>query len=140
MEITTKKEVDVLIVEDEKLLRWSLSEELRKCGYRVDSDATGEDAIRRTRLKRYDVVITDLKLGGIDGLDVAAVLRIAAPNTKVILITAFGTPEVEARAKACGVFRYLNKPIEGQLVAGVVKEAMTAGEPESPEETSWETG
>jgi DNA-binding NtrC family response regulator len=127
MEATAHREADVLIVEDEKLLRWSLSQELLKRGYRVDSVASGEAALRGIKLKRYDVVITDLRLEGIDGLDVAEMVKIGAPTTRVVLITAYGTPEVEARARACGVFRFLNKPIEGELIASIVKEATAPG-------------
>jgi FixJ family two-component response regulator len=89
------------------------------------------------KVKRYDVLITDLRLGGIDGLDVAGIVRIAAPTTRVVLITAYGSPEVEARARACGVFRLLSKPVEGQLIADVVKEATSSAKTHQPLEDGW---
>jgi CheY-like chemotaxis protein len=127
----------ILVVEDEKLLRWSISQELTKRGYHVVIVASGEEAVRLLESEQFDVVITDLKLEGMDGLEVtSAVKRLEVtsavkrriPTAKVLVISAYGSPETRARGRSCGVFRFLSKPVDGELLASVIDEATSTSD------------
>ncbi|UCF78292.1 MAG: response regulator [Candidatus Eiseniibacteriota bacterium] len=118
----------ILVVEDEKLLRWSISQELTKRGYRVVIVASGEEAVRLLESEQFDVVITDLKLEGMDGLEVASAAKRRIPTAKVLVISAYGSPETRARARSCGVFRFLSKPVDGKLLASVIEEATSTSD------------
>ena len=90
----------ILVVDDEKLIRMSLSLFLEERGYRVDSASTGEESISKLFQKKYDLMITDLKLPDINGMEVIKVAKKVMPLVKVIAITAFDTePGIEKKIR-----------------------------------------
>jgi DNA-binding NtrC family response regulator len=117
----------VLVVDDEPLIRWSVSETLAERGYRVvetgDANgarmAVGDD-------DRFDVVLLDYRLPDSDDLSLLASIRKASPAAQVIMMTAFGRPEMVRAALALGVYRVINKPFEMQAIADLVAQAHAA--------------
>ena len=110
----------ILIVDDERNIRLTLTGALDSIGLEVDAVFKGEEALQKLTEKSYDVMILDLRLPGMDGL---AVLRQAADKfkeTKVIIITAYGTVEAVVEAMKLGAVDFLQKPFEPQEVREIV--------------------
>jgi DNA-binding response OmpR family regulator len=102
----------VLVVDDEENLNWSLVASLRRENYAADGALTAEEARRRLTETPYDCVISDVKMPGIDGFQLLSWLREWRPSTRVIMMTAFGSPSVRQEAFRNGVIAYLEKPFD----------------------------
>ncbi len=110
----------ILLVEDEDLLRWSVQRYLEERGFAVDAAGSGPEAQQRLAATRYDVVVTDLALGEVDGLALAETASARHTDTQVIIITGRATKENAIEALRRGVFDYVEKPFElGRLLASV---------------------
>ena len=109
-----------LVIDDDNSLRIAMAKILRKAGYRVLATDNGRDGLACLAAEPIDVVLTDLKMEGLSGLDVLRAVREAAPLTQVVLITAHGTVENAVEAMKDGAYDFLVKPVERpQLVATV---------------------
>ncbi|HZP49054.1 MAG TPA: response regulator [Vicinamibacterales bacterium] len=118
----------VLVVDDEALIRWSVAETLSDRGYDVVESGDGAAARLAVRdaTTTFDVVLLDFRLPDSEDLGLLASLRKASPDTRIILMTAFGTPEVVRGALELGAYRVVSKPFEMQDVANLVAEAAAA--------------
>jgi DNA-binding NtrC family response regulator len=117
----------VLVVDDEALIRWSLAETLEQSGHRVVEAGDAESALRAVSAgPPFDVVLLDYRLPDSNDLNLLGSIRKAAPATAVIMMTAFGTPEVMAGAVRMGAYRVISKPFEVHEVAALVLEAHAA--------------
>jgi DNA-binding NtrC family response regulator len=114
--------VGVLIVDDESLIRWSLAEMLSAHGYFVVEAGSGREALALLRDPCYqvDVVMLDYRLPDLNGLQVLAAIRAASPRSRVVMMTAYGTPEIAAEATRLGAVCVVDKPIEMGDVADLV--------------------
>jgi DNA-binding NtrC family response regulator len=119
----------VLIVDDEPLIRWSVAETLadRGCAVVETGDARGARAQAGSAADAFDVVLLDYRLPDSDDLGLLASLRALSPHAQIILMTAFGTPEVVRGALDLGAFRVIGKPFEMQTIADLVAQAYTTG-------------
>jgi len=115
----------VLVVDDELLIRWSLHEALEAKGWSVTEAGDGRTALKAlTEADELpDVVLLDYRLPDSNDLQLLASVRRLAPNGKVILMTAFGTPEVTAGALQLGAYRVVGKPFEVDEMASLVRRA-----------------
>jgi CheY-like chemotaxis protein len=104
--------VRVLVVDDEENLNWSLVTSLRREQYAADGALTAEDARRRMVDVVYDCVISDIQMPGMDGFQLMSWLREQRPQSRVIMMTAFGSPSVRQEAFRNGVAAYLEKPFD----------------------------
>ena len=117
------KEKSILVVDDEALMRDYLTEILSRMGHRVECMARGEDALERFRESFFDLVITDIRLPGIDGFKVLDAVRSSSPGTAVIVITGYGSIEGAVQAMKLGAFDYLAKPFTADAVELVIQKA-----------------
>jgi DNA-binding response OmpR family regulator len=104
----------LLIVDDESAIRFALVEYFRGCGWTVDSAAEKEEAEALLACTSYSVVIADLRLTGIhgvEGLDIVQWSRHLRPETRVVLLTGNATPEIEVEARRRGADAFLQKPL-----------------------------
>ncbi len=103
----------VLVVDDEPLIRWSVSESLTELGMEVQQAADAASALRKVTTARlpFQVVVLDLRLPDMRDLSLLATLRQLLPEARLILMTAFGTPEIETDAAELGA-SVLHKPFE----------------------------
>lgn len=113
----------VMFVDDEEAVRLSWDRFLSEKGFDVTTATDGARAISQLRERPVDVVVSDLRMPTVDGVELLAWLREEQPNTRFIMLTGFGTPEVERRVKELGAFEYLNKPISPDTLAAVVTAA-----------------
>jgi DNA-binding NtrC family response regulator len=102
----------ILIADDHDSLRRGLARGLTEAGHDVDEAPNGNAAIEKLHEGAYDVVLSDLKMGGSDGLDVLRTAKALHPNTAVILMTAFGSVHTAVEAMRIGAFDYVPKPFE----------------------------
>lgn len=117
--------IRVLVVDDEKGVRFFLEETLRRQGYEVVPAASGEEALQLLRDTFFDVILLDLKLGGrADGLRVLEAVRWRWPESVVIILTAHGSLESAVSAIREGVDGYLLKPVDPAEVRSAVQEAL----------------
>jgi two-component system response regulator AtoC len=115
----------VLVVEDELLIRWSINETLTMCGYSVLEAPDGATAVRTLTESAppIDVILLDYRLPDSKELALLATIRRLAPTTPVILMTAFGTPEIVEGAMTLGVSRVLNKPFDLHDLPAFIQDA-----------------
>ncbi len=117
------KERTILLVEDEEYLRENLSEILELHGYKVLAVPSGEVAIEMARKSSCDVVLTDLKLPGIGGIEVIRCIKNINPDTACIILTGFGSIESAVDAMRAGAFTYLKKPFEKSELLVTIEKA-----------------
>src|SRR5438128_495765 len=112
----------ILVVDDQRNMRTTLAMMLRGTGYEVDEAADGSEGRETGTTGAYDVVLTDLRMGGADGIDVLRAIKQAQPMTEVIVMTAYGTIESAVEAMRLGAFDYIQKPFtEEELLVKVQK-------------------
>jgi DNA-binding response OmpR family regulator len=114
----------ILIVDDDRALRHVLAELLKTAGHTVDQTADGRDALSRVDADLYDIVLLDIGLPGVNGLDVLAHARAAAKPPTVIVMTADDTPETLLGAVRRQAYRYLRKPFAPSAIVEVVDDAI----------------
>src|SRR3954449_3056827 len=102
----------ILVADDHDALRRGLVRGLTEAGHEVEEASNGNAAIERLHDSYFDVVLSDLKMGGSDGMDVLRTTRAMHPTTAVILMTAFGSVSTAVEAMKVGAFDYVQKPFE----------------------------
>jgi two-component system, NtrC family, response regulator AtoC len=128
---TRKSPTRVLVVDDEPLVRWSIAETLGNHGYEVAEAGDSVEAVRALTAPRSvpDIVLLDLRLPDCSDLDLLSTVRRLAPSALVILMTAFGTPEVRKEAEQLGAFRVIDKPFDLDGLESLLADALGAERP-----------
>ena len=121
METRTRK---ILLVEDEAVVRESVRDWLVEDGYDVECVGTGEEALERIKEEEFGVVVLDLRLPGVDGLQVFEHVKEVTPETKGIIITAYPSRETQEKAKRMGLLDYLPKPFKVEELEKIVSGAL----------------
>jgi len=114
----------ILIADDHDALRRGLKRGLTEAGHEVEEASNGNAAIERLHDSHFDVVLSDLKMGGSDGMDVLRTTRAMHPSTAVILMTAFGTVNTAVEAMKIGAFDYVQKPFEIEEMEVKIEKAL----------------
>ncbi len=114
----------VLVIEDEKILSESICVYLGRSGYTTVRASSGEDGLTLLQETSPDVAIVDLRLPGMDGLNVLARVREQSPTTEVVMMTAHGSVASAVEAMKRGAFDYLNKPVDLEELRVVVDKAV----------------
>lgn len=110
----------ILIVDDEKNIRLTLSLALEKLNIPVDTAADGEEALKKLAAKSYSLMLLDLRLPGIDGMEVLRRAQELRPEVQVIIITAWGSIEAAVEAMQLGAVNFLQKPFDAEEVREMV--------------------
>lgn len=106
------KPPSILIVDDEPLMRLSMTDALKASGYEVTAAATGNEGLEKFDLDPAEILITDLRLPGMSGLELLQASKQRSPNTEVIVITAHGSVETAVGAMKLGAYDYITKPFQ----------------------------
>jgi len=124
--MTAKAASKVLVVDDEETLTWSMTKTLAKDTgkYEIIIANTGTDALHILEQGPIDVVVTDIRMPDINGLDLLSRIREKYPSTKVIIMTAYGSPEVYKEATRRGSYYYLEKPFEISDIRTIILKAL----------------
>jgi DNA-binding NtrC family response regulator len=115
---------NILVVEDERLIRWSLEQQLRREGYSVQSVETGAEALQRIQVDSPDLVLLDVRLPDADGVELLGRLRAADPECLVIMMTAHGGVETAVRAMKLGAQDYVSKPFDVEELKLTIRKAL----------------
>lgn len=102
----------IMIIDDEKIVGDMAKMSLEREGYRVETFLNGETALARLKQERFDVVVTDLKMKGIDGMEVLRTVKELSPDTRVIMITAFANLDTAIAALRGDVHDFFPKPVK----------------------------
>jgi len=117
----------VLVVDDDAVVGKSFNRVLsEKKGYVVTTVENAHEALKQMREQSFDVVFTDIKMPGMDGVELAERVKAAQPWTPVVIITGYGTTENEARAKAAGVSEFVRKPLSPEMIEQSAQHALRA--------------
>ncbi|MBM4127231.1 MAG: sigma-54-dependent Fis family transcriptional regulator [Nitrospira sp.] len=114
----------ILVVDDEPSLRDVLSIMLKRTGYEVISVAGGEEAVELLQKEIFDLVITDLRMPKVGGMDVLKAVKSASPETVVLVITAFASADSAVEAMKQGAYDYLTKPFQVDEVQLIIRNAL----------------
>lgn len=117
----------ILLIEDDSQLAVNLRQVLEDGGLAVTHCARGDDGLRRAESAAFDVVLTDLRLPGLGGLDLVRQLHETQPRLPVVLMTAHGTIETAIEATKLGAYDYLQKPFEMEELLALLHKAVDAG-------------
>ena len=114
----------ILIVDDEKSMRELLSIMLTKEGYLVSSADNGENALRAIQAEIFDLVITDIRMPAINGIELLKAVKELSPETVVIVITAYASTETAVDAMKLGAYDYITKPFKNEEIRLIIQKAL----------------
>ena len=114
----------ILVVDDEPDMRTALSHALRRSGFNVESAASGTEALTKFRPDKYSLVITDVKLPGMSGMEILDRIKNQSQQIPVVMITAFGTIDNAVEAMQAGACDYILKPFSLETLEATVKKIL----------------
>ncbi|MBW2410375.1 MAG: sigma-54-dependent Fis family transcriptional regulator, partial [Deltaproteobacteria bacterium] len=114
----------ILVVDDEPDMRSALSHSIHRCGFEVESAASGPEAVVKFKKNTYSLVVTDVKMPEMGGVELLEKIRKLAPQIPVIMITAFGTINNAVEAMQEGASDYILKPFSFETLEAAVKKAI----------------
>lgn len=113
----------ILLVDDERMYRDMLQKTLRMEGYEVDTASDGEEAVRLIRSSNFDIIVTDLAMPGVDGMEVLRAAKQVNESTVVIIITGYASLDTALKAIKDGVYDYITKPFQLEEIKLTLKNA-----------------
>jgi len=119
----TVRRCRLMVIDDEPIVCRRLKQVLEKIGYKVDIFNSGVGALNELDGRAYDIIITDLKMEGVDGMKILEAAKSKSPATKVIMITGFAEMETAKEAFRKGVFDFISKPVEIDVIKEVISKA-----------------
>ncbi len=120
----SRQRFSVLVVDDEEIARTNLEYVLRKEGYDVATAANGKEALEKVRAQEFEIILTDLKMDKMDGIQLLESVKTAAPNIDVVIITGYATVSTAVDALKKGAAHYLSKPIQIKEVRQTVRQIL----------------
>ena len=115
---------NILVVDDEAVIREGMRRILESEGFRVETSASGRAAVEKIQEREFDVVITDLKMPGMDGIEVLKAIKILQPDVPVIIITGYATVDTAVEAMKNGAFDYIAKPFTSEQITEKVQKSI----------------
>jgi DNA-binding NtrC family response regulator len=114
----------ILVVDDDNLMREFLDETLRRSRYSVDLASTGDEALKKIKSREYDVILSDIRMPKMSGMELLKAVKDNSPQSKVMLMTAYGTIENAVEAMKLGAFDYVTKPFSADDIELKIKRAI----------------
>lgn len=120
------KQVSILVIDDEFSVRDSLSKWFKEDGYKSDSAADANEALKKIKPGAWDIIFLDIKLPGMDGMELQQRIKVVDPNATIIMITAYASVDTAVRSLKEGAYDYVTKPVDpdylSHLVSNVIKQ------------------
>ncbi len=121
---TLETTAKVLVIEDDEVLRQLLIDVLNDQGYQVEATETGEEGLSTMEQDVFDIILLDINLPGMDGMDVLRLAPARQPDAQVVMMTAFGTVDTAVEAMKQGAFDYINKPFSTDELILTIRRAL----------------
>ena len=118
-----KRALDICIIDDEVVVCKRLQQVLSKAKHKVETFVDSQRAIERINEKDFDIVVTDIRMDNIDGMEVLSHVLKKGGDTKVILITGYATIEIAREAQAKGAFDFISKPFKPKDLQNIIDKA-----------------
>src|SRR5688500_14842668 len=118
---------DILIIDDEKAIRKTLTEILSFEGYKIDEASDGEEGLKKFKEKNYDVVLCDIKMPKLDGIEFLQKAGEINPDIPIIMISGHGNIETAVEAVKKGAYDYISKPPDLNRLLITIRNAMDKG-------------
>jgi DNA-binding NtrC family response regulator len=126
------KSLDILILDDEPIVGKRLKPTLMRDGHRVEIFVDPKEAVSRLEQKNFDIVVTDIRMDELDGIQVLETVTARSPGTKVIMITGYATLELARESLTKGAFEFIAKPFKLGEIRDTILKAAQALEQERP--------
>ncbi len=120
--------LQVLVIDDDAVVGRSFDRVLSEKGYVVSTALSGEEALETINETNFDVVFTDIKMPGMDGLEVTERIKARCPWTPVVVITGYGTDDNEAKASVLGASGFVRKPLTPEMIESITLKAVNDAE------------
>ncbi|GBC80960.1 Transcriptional regulatory protein ZraR [bacterium HR10] len=120
----SKSAIRILIVDDEAIVRESLGNWLREEGYTVDVAGSGKETLQKLAESSYDIFLIDIKMPGMDGLQLQRRIREIAPEASIIIMTAYASVETAVEAMKQGAYDYIVKPFDPDQLEHIIRNAV----------------
>jgi len=117
------KTLEIMLLDDEPIVGMRLKPSFEKAGFVVESFVDSREALARLREKRFDIVVTDLKMAYVDGMEIHRFAKERWPDTAIIIITGFATLETAREALQSGVYDFIAKPFRISHLREVIEKA-----------------
>ncbi len=124
--MSAERSASILVVEDDEAMRDLLAEELEDAGFDVEAVGGASAGLERARARKFDLVITDLRMPEMDGFDLIRGVGALPDAPHIVMITAFGSIETAIRAVKLGAYDYITKPFEIEELLLVADKALDA--------------
>ncbi|MBU2647992.1 MAG: response regulator [bacterium] len=121
--MSIQQKTSILILDDEPIVLKRLKPTLEKNNFEVEVFFESAGALQRTREREFDIIITDLKMEGADGMEFLSDVKKRSPRTEIIVITGFATPDTAKECFEKGVFDFLAKPFRLNSILETIKRA-----------------
>jgi DNA-binding NtrC family response regulator len=112
----------IMIIEDDSEMRSLLKDFMEEEGYEVVSASNGSEALQKLSGEIFDLIITDIRMPGLTGLDIIPGIKKLQPQVPIMVITAFGSEEIYQKSRERGAFAYLEKPICFNKLGAIIRE------------------
>ena len=134
-----KDTAKILVVDDDAVVGRSFDRVLTEKGYEVSTVLSGEEGLKKIGTDGFDLVFTDIKMPGMDGLEMAKRIKEMNPWMPVVVVTGYGSQANEAQAKEVGVADFLRKPLTPETIEQVTRKTLRAKEADKATATATET-
>jgi len=114
----------ILIIDDEPVIRELLFDVLSRKGYQVDTAEDGLKGLKKAESQKYDIVFTDIRMPGMNGVEVYKRLKVISPESRVIVMTGYGLEQMIQEALSLGAFADVRKPFDLKLIYSLVDQAL----------------
>jgi two-component system nitrogen regulation response regulator GlnG len=129
------RSMDLLIVDDDLNMTHTLCDILEVSGFACDTASDAREGLKRMKQNLYHVVLTDIRMPGMNGVDFQQVIKNTYPGTQVILMTAYADQELIARGRTGGVLAFMDKPLDLPLLLSILHALKTDGSRKSGSDT-----
>jgi DNA-binding NtrC family response regulator len=116
--------IKILVVDDDKLIRWSLKEIFSQEGYTVDTVATAKDALEQAKNITYELIFSDLEINDENGIEMLKKARTFQPDAKIIILSALTKQQIEPKLGNLSIFSIIEKPFRSEQIRTIVKKAL----------------
>jgi len=122
--MSLKNNIRILIVDDDMIVRESMGNWLKEEGYKIDISENGHDGLEKLKTDIYDLAIVDIKMPGMDGIELLKLAKGIYPDLPILMMTAYASVDTAVQAMKDGAFDYIVKPFEPENVSQVIQRAV----------------